>query len=95
MATKIAGQYRHRFPNGDVESDKFISTDTLIFRPVGAVSIHFDVELNFYDGHECSLSGVKFRDITGGCKLSYCGERGGWDGERITFKERIRLPAAR
>jgi len=128
MAAKIAGQYRHRFPNGDVEGDKFTSTDTLTIRPVGAASIHFDVELNFYNGHECSLSGgalyrkdrsfvfddsarnaladtpacrlaiiptgdgVKFQDITGGCKLNYCGERGGWDGEGFTFKERTRLP---
>lgn len=130
MAAKIAGQYRHSFPNGDVQGDKFTSTDTLTIRPVGAASIHFEVELNFYNGHECSLSGgalyrkdgsfvfddsarnalantpacrlaiiptgegVRFQDITGGCKLNYCGERGGWDGEGFTFKERIRPPVS-
>ncbi len=130
MAAKIAGQYRHRFPNGDVEGDKFTSTDTLTIRPVGAASIHFDVHLNFYNGHECSLSGgalfrkdrsfvfddsvrnslaetpacrlaiiptgegVRLQDITGGCKLNYCGERGSWDGEGFTFMERIRPPVS-
>ena len=128
MAATIAGQYRHQFPNADVEGDKFTSTDTLTIRPVGAASIHFDVQLNFYNGHECSLSGgalyrkdgsfvfddsarnapadtptcrlaiiptgdgVKFQDITGGCKLAYCGERGGWNGEGFNFKERIKSP---
>jgi hypothetical protein len=88
------------------------------------------VELNFYNGHECSLSGgalyrkdrsfvfddsprnalsdtqtcrlaiilsddgVKFRDITGGCKVNYCGVRGGWNGEGFMFKERIALPVS-
>jgi len=130
MAAKIAGQYRHRFANGDVQGDKFTSTDTLTIRPVGVASIHFDVELNFYNGHECSLSGgalyrkdrsfvfddsprnalsdtqtcrlaiilsddgVKFRDITGGCKVNYCGVRGGWNGEGFMFKERIALPVS-
>ena len=38
--------------------------------------------------------GVKFQDITGGCKLNYCGERGGWDGGGLTLQERIRLPVS-
>jgi hypothetical protein len=57
LAAKIAGRYRHRFQNGNVQGGTFTSTDTLTIRPVGAASIHFEVELNFYNGHSCSLSG--------------------------------------
>jgi hypothetical protein len=57
LATKIAGRYRHRFANGDVQGEHFTSTDTLTLGPVGQASIHFDAELNFYNGHTCSLSG--------------------------------------
>ncbi len=57
VARKIAGRYRHSFANGDVQGDHFRSTDTLTITPLGAASIHFDAHLNFYNGHECSLSG--------------------------------------
>jgi hypothetical protein len=57
LALKIAGRYRHSFANGDVQGDNYHSTDTLTLTPVGAASIHFDIELNFYNGHTCSLSG--------------------------------------
>lgn len=57
LARQIAGAYRHSFRNGDVQGDAYTSTDTLIITPVGNASIHFSVELNFYNGHECSLSG--------------------------------------
>jgi hypothetical protein len=131
LAAKIAGRYRHSFKNGDVEGDHYTTTDTLTIRPVGAASIHFAAELNFFNGHTCSLSGgalyrkdgsfvfddspthnalpgspacrlaiiptptgVKFNDINGACK-NYCGERGGWNGEGFTFKERVSDSAPR
>jgi hypothetical protein len=125
LAQKIAGRYRHSFANGDVQGDHYRSTDTLTLSPVGAASIHFDAHLNFYNGHECSLSGgalyrkngsfvyddkptdttstdpvchlgikptatgVTFEDYTGGCKMTSCGERGGWNGASFTFAERV------
>jgi hypothetical protein len=57
LALKIAGRYRHSFANGDVQGDHYRSTDTLTITPVGPASIHFDIGLNFYNGHTCSLSG--------------------------------------
>jgi hypothetical protein len=57
LAQKIAGRYRHFFSNADVQGDHFRSTDTLTLTPVGSASVHFDAHLNFYNGHECSLSG--------------------------------------
>ena len=126
IARSIAGTYRNRMPNGDVQGDSYTTTDTLTLRPVGPASLHFDVELNFFNGHTCSLSGgalfrqngsfvfddkpenasptelplchlaiiptatgIRFKDITGGCK-AYCGARGGWDdsSDAFTFKQR-------
>ena len=57
LAAKIAGQYRHSFANGDVDGDHYRTTDTLTIHKVGAASIHFDAELNFFNGHTCSLAG--------------------------------------
>ncbi|HSY37012.1 MAG TPA: hypothetical protein VK814_14745 [Acidobacteriaceae bacterium] len=57
LGQKIAGRYRHSFANGDVQGDHYRSTDTLTLTLVGAASIRFDAHLNFYNGHECSLSG--------------------------------------
>ena len=57
VAAKIAGRYRHSFANGDVQGDHFKSTDTLTITPVSQNSIHFDLHLEFYNGHECSLEG--------------------------------------
>jgi hypothetical protein len=57
LATKIAGRYRHSFANGDVQGDHYRSTDTLTITRVGRASISFDAQLNFYNGHECGLSG--------------------------------------
>jgi hypothetical protein len=57
LAARIAGRYRHSFANGDVQGEHYRSTDTLTLTPVGQASIHFDAELNFYNGHTCSLAG--------------------------------------
>ena len=125
LAQRIAGRYRHREENGDVQGHSYMTTDTLLIRPVGASSIHFDTKLNFFNGHECSLSGgalyrkdgsfvfddapknavegfpvcrlaivptakgIGFVDVTGGCKMSYCGERGSWGPDAFSFRERV------
>jgi hypothetical protein len=57
LALKIAGRYRHSFANSDVQGENFRSTDTLTVTPVGQASIHFDVHLEYYNGHTCDLSG--------------------------------------
>lgn len=57
LALKIAGTYIHRFKDGDVEGDTYTAVDKLTIRPVGAASIHFDTDLNFFNGHTCSLDG--------------------------------------
>jgi hypothetical protein len=57
VAARIAGRYRHSIANGDVQGDHFRSTDTLTLTPISRNSIHFDVHLEFYNGHTCDLSG--------------------------------------
>jgi hypothetical protein len=57
LALKIAGRYRHTFGNADVQGHEYNSTDTMTLKPVGAASISFEIELNFYNGHSCSISG--------------------------------------
>jgi hypothetical protein len=54
----IEGAYRRLFSNGDVQGDKFQSTDTLRIRPASATSIRVEVHLEFYNGHECNHDGV-------------------------------------
>lgn len=54
----IAGTYHRTHPNGDVQGDTFKSTDTLEIRPASDDSIHFDVHLEFFNGHECNRTGV-------------------------------------
>jgi hypothetical protein len=54
----IVGSYRHTFANGDVQGDHFKSTDTLEIKRVNDTSIHVDVYLEFYNGHECNHEGV-------------------------------------
>ncbi|WP_058187444.1 hypothetical protein [Terracidiphilus gabretensis] len=54
----IQGSYEHTFQNGDVSGDKYQSTDTLDIRRISDTSIHFDVHLEFYNGHECNREGT-------------------------------------
>ena len=56
--TAIAGHYRHSFQNGDIDGDKFRSTDTLHIAKASDNSIRYSLNLNFYNGHECTRSGV-------------------------------------
>lgn len=121
-AAAIAGSYRRSFPNSDVQGTDFLSTDTLEITQLPNAAIHYSLELQFYNGHSCSLEGtatyrragsfvdqrqtdqpmfplcvfeilpeedgVKFADPTGACKMMSCGERGGYDGARFSFKDR-------
>lgn len=57
LARKIAGRYRFTGENGDVSGREYRTTDKLTITPAGPASIHFDVELNFFNGHTCGLSG--------------------------------------
>ncbi|MGH8819863.1 MAG: hypothetical protein ACREWJ_01030 [Rhodoferax sp.] len=54
----IAGHYRHSFQNGDIDGDKYTSTDTLHIARASENTIRYSLHLNFYNGHECNRSGI-------------------------------------
>jgi hypothetical protein len=57
-ASAIKGSYHHSFPNSDVDGDHFTSADTLEIAPLPQHTIRFSADLQFYNGHECSINGV-------------------------------------
>lgn len=57
-AAAIVGSYRHSFPNSDVQGDNFLSTDTLKITELPNDAIQYSLELQFYNGHQCSLEGT-------------------------------------
>jgi hypothetical protein len=71
---KIEGVYRRSFPNGDISGAKFTSTDVLEILAVEKGRAYFRTELNFFNGHLCSLAGIAevekaalvYRDDSGG-----------------------------
>lgn len=54
----VAGVYKHRFDNSDVDGEHFVSQDALeiVRRLPGQAYIH--VYLNFFNGHSCEASGL-------------------------------------
>lgn len=58
MAHAIRGNYSHRFRNGDVDGDTFSSTNELSIDLLPGSRIHYDLNLQFFNGHECSLEGT-------------------------------------
>lgn len=54
----IVGSYQRSFPNGNVQGDSFLSTDTLKITALLNNAIHHSLDLQFYNGHECSLEGT-------------------------------------
>jgi hypothetical protein len=55
---ELAGRYTHSFRNGLVSGESFTTTDTLVIVPTDARHAMFDINLNFFNGHVCSLSGI-------------------------------------
>jgi hypothetical protein len=55
---KIEGTYRKHFQNGDSSGAKYTSTDVLQIVQVEKGVAYFSVELHFFNGHMCELSGI-------------------------------------
>ena len=54
----VAGVYKHRFRNGDVQGETFTSEDILEIVRLSPTTAYFKAHLEFYNGHQCSISGV-------------------------------------
>lgn len=74
---KIAGLYVDRFTNADISGRHFPDENTLELVKVTPSTAFFRTHLEFYNGHECALSGVAavagasliYRDPAQQCEL--------------------------
>ena len=57
-ASDLAGRYSHHFRNGQVNGPDYWSDDVAEIVPVDARHAYVRLALDFYNGHNCSLSGV-------------------------------------
>lgn len=57
-AHDLAGRYTHSFRNGDISGDRFTSTDSAIIVATDRSHAVVDLQLNFFNGHECSIGGM-------------------------------------
>jgi len=57
-AYDLAGRYTHSFRNGDISGARFTSTDSVIIVATDPGHAYVDVQLNFFNGHECSIGGM-------------------------------------
>jgi hypothetical protein len=64
-AQSLAGEYHHRFPNGDVQGEQFDSTNTLHLEPEADGSLRYSIHLEFFNGHGCGGEGVARFNIEG------------------------------
>ena len=54
----IAGVYKQQFKNGLVSGEKYNSEDILEIVKVSPTSAYIRTHLEFFNGHECNISGV-------------------------------------
>jgi hypothetical protein len=55
---QISGVYKHRFANGDVSGDRYISEDIFELVKITPKTAYFRIHGEFYNGHTCDLWGV-------------------------------------
>jgi hypothetical protein len=58
ISNEWAGVYQRSFENGLVTGERYESTDTLEIVRLDAQSAYVELSLHFYNGHECSFSGL-------------------------------------
>ena len=57
-AYDLAGRYTQRTRNGNVDGDRYMTTDVVAIVAADRRTAYFDVNLAFFNGHSCSLSGI-------------------------------------
>jgi hypothetical protein len=62
---RIAGRYGHHFLNGLVDGSHYWSDDVLEIVPLDARRAYFRAELQFYNGHQCSIFGIAHAEDDG------------------------------
>jgi hypothetical protein len=56
--TELAGRYTYKFKNGDISGATYSSTDVVEVVPLDKRQAEISFDLNFFNGHSCSLYGV-------------------------------------
>lgn len=54
----FAGRYSHHFENGDVSGNTYWSDNVVEIVPVAPRHAYVNFSLQFFNGHQCTLSGV-------------------------------------
>jgi hypothetical protein len=54
----IAGVYKTKFKNALVGGETYVSENVLEIVPVRGRAAYFRIHLEFYNGHECAISGI-------------------------------------
>ncbi len=54
----MAGVYKTKFKNGLVGGESYVSENILEIVPVRGRAVYFRIHLEFYNGHECAISGI-------------------------------------
>jgi len=58
LASRLQGHYSHSFTNSLVTGERFRSTETMDILRTGPAAAYVDIHLEFFNGHECNISGV-------------------------------------
>lgn len=87
-AASLAGRYTHSFRNGNVAGEAYTSTDTVVIVPIDAGHAVFDIHLNFFNGHECSIGGLATLDH--GTLVYRDPEATGYEGQSCELRIRRR-----
>ncbi|HEY2177165.1 MAG TPA: hypothetical protein VGH15_01160 [Caulobacteraceae bacterium] len=58
MPALMAGVYKNRFQNSLIDGEKYTSEDILEVVPYKDNWAFFRIHLEFYNGHECNISGI-------------------------------------
>ena len=77
LLSEVAGVYKNRFKNSTVNDEDYESEDILEIVPINKTAAYVRMELDFFNGHSCSLSTV----------FEYEGK-----GEFIAFADDVRAP---
>jgi hypothetical protein len=58
LINDLQGVYKHRFQNGTVDGEKYQSEDIVEIVPFDATSIYIRTHIEFFNGHQCDISGI-------------------------------------
>lgn len=56
--SELAGVYKNRFENANIDGSKYRSEDILEIAPISPSASYFRIHLDFYNGHSCPIWGI-------------------------------------